>query len=576
LLRHCIRRNDGFHFVRLGAAISAPGSCLFFERCVLAAVNFLIIVLLMGKIAMKNSLLKNMISYVFALLTWAITAMVVNAQSNGSVDTSFGTLNNWAVFDPVGQAHFDVTGNVTDLLPLPDGKVLAAGSCTTVFGTGACLFRWNASGEPDSTFGAGGVAFVTTTPVLGNGRARLLRRPNGAIFIATACNLNGTPFLCVSSVNANGSGFDTSFGGTGGTAVPLPAGYSSVELESIALQPDGKLLVGATCWVGANYTGNSSVCVTRLTSGAIFDTAFGTNNWSLTTPGPDDRMRKLIVLRDGQYLAVANCAETTTSTSFLCPGRFSNSGQFFITYPTDIANRFDSLFDARVQGEKLSLQWRSNDGFSNSNYRLSAARRDVFTASGTYDDSFGGYPSTGIAGNVNLDSSNDGYPTGGTILKDGSFFYFGQCNNLTFFFCSARLTQNGVLDTSYGTGGRYEYSTLLSPWNLTGGAFFHNATKEAPNGKVLVAGACNDGAANRPCVLKLNGGPDTARTCTMDIDGDGAINATTDGLILLRAMLGFSGSAALSGTVAQGAVRSTWPQVRDYLFDQCQMPVPVQ
>jgi hypothetical protein len=62
----------------------------------------------------------------------------------------------------------------------------------------------------------------------------------------------------------------------------------------------------------------------------------------------------------------------------------------------------------------------------------------------------------------------------------------------------------------------------------------------------------------------------------MDIDGDGVINATTDGLILLRAMLGFSGTSALANAVAPGSARSTWPQVREYLFDQCRMPVPVQ
>jgi uncharacterized delta-60 repeat protein len=462
-----------------------------------------------------------------------------------------------------------------EMLPLPDGKIVAAGTCYLSESApfNACLYRWTSEGFPDTSFGSGGVSSAFSGALQG---VRAIRRGNGAYVLAGVCNPPSFGSgLCAAAVNANGVGFDTSWGGTGQTFVPLPSGYASALMSSIALQPDGKILIGATCFVGANLTGNSSVCVTRLTTAAVFDSGFGVNNWSLTTPGPGDFLHKLIVLPDGRYFAMAGCADNSVSTSNLCSGLFFSNGGFQRTLATDIANRADRFLDARVYGSQLSLQWFATDRVSIANSRLYAARREAYTPSGTFDTSFGGYPSSGIAGNVSLDMSNDGQPDVGAILQDGSFLYFGSCNYASppRVWCTTRLTANGVLDASYGVGGRFEYGGLLAPW--AAGTAVHYTMTETVDRKVLVAGICGDGTNVRPCVLRLNGGPQTARNCTMDIDGDGRVNPLTDGLILIRAMLGFSGSAALSGAVAPGAARPTWPQVREYLFDQCQMPVPL-
>ena len=59
----------------------------------------------------------------------------------------------------------------------------------------------------------------------------------------------------------------------------------------------------------------------------------------------------------------------------------------------------------------------------------------------------------------------------------------------------------------------------------------------------------------------------------MDIDGDGVVNPATDGLLLTRISLGIKGSAALAGALGASATRTTWTQVRDYLFSECNMPV---
>lgn len=66
-----------------------------------------------------------------------------------------------------------------------------------------------------------------------------------------------------------------------------------------------------------------------------------------------------------------------------------------------------------------------------------------------------------------------------------------------------------------------------------------------------------------------------ARNCSLDIDGDGKVLATTDSLIHARIALGMTGSAVTSGiTFAPNALRSNWAAIRNYLVTQCAMVIP--
>ena len=59
-------------------------------------------------------------------------------------------------------------------------------------------------------------------------------------------------------------------------------------------------------------------------------------------------------------------------------------------------------------------------------------------------------------------------------------------------------------------------------------------------------------------------------SCNLDIDGSGgAPNAATDGLMLVRAMLGFTGMAVTNGAIFGTPPRNTWPLIRDYLNGNC-------
>jgi subtilisin family serine protease len=65
----------------------------------------------------------------------------------------------------------------------------------------------------------------------------------------------------------------------------------------------------------------------------------------------------------------------------------------------------------------------------------------------------------------------------------------------------------------------------------------------------------------------------SVQICQMDIDGDGQISATTDGLILMRAMMGMTG-AAVSSAAVPGSPRGDWLSIRAYLVGVCGMTLP--
>ena len=133
-----------------------------------------------------------------------------------------------------------------------------------------------------------------------------------------------------------------------------------------------------------------------------------------------------------------------------------------------------------------------------------------------------------------------------------------------------RYLPNGSLDTSFSADGKV--TTDISGFDVAGGVALQ------PDGNIVVAGACNpspgDASSLSVCLARYQGGPNEARICTLDIDGDNRVLATTDALIYTRISLGMSGSSVLAGiTFASHATRNSWPMIRDYLVTQCGMTV---
>ncbi|MFN3245545.1 MAG: hypothetical protein ACK42K_02510 [Leptonema sp. (in: bacteria)] len=141
------------------------------------------------------------------------------------------------------------------------GKFLLGGHCNDQF----CLARLDFSGSFDTSFNSSGYVIKdipTTAPDIGNS---LALQPDGKILLGGYCFVGGSVQFCIARFNSNGS-LDTSFvSGNGYVVQDISTGSDSG--NSLALQPDGKILLGGTC--------DNKFCIARFNSNGSLDTSFG-------------------------------------------------------------------------------------------------------------------------------------------------------------------------------------------------------------------------------------------------------------------------------------------------------------
>src|SRR5215471_17901057 len=187
-------------------------------------------------------------------------------NSNGTLDTSFGTSGIvTTVFDFPGS--FD---RVFTIVQQPDGKFVAVGSTVINLVANFALARFNANGTLDTSFGTGGM--VTTGFGVSAEATSAVVQSDGKIVAAGFANLGGGDYFALVRYNSNGT-LDTSFG-TGGkvTTAFLSQGFSLAQANSVALQPDGKIVAAGIAAIG----GGDDFALARYSSNGTLDATFGT------------------------------------------------------------------------------------------------------------------------------------------------------------------------------------------------------------------------------------------------------------------------------------------------------------
>ena len=185
---------------------------------------------------------------------------LVRYLADGSLDTTFnGTGKVTTVVGSGGD------GRAMGMALQPDGRIVLAG-----YGRdskyGFVLARYNANGSLDTTFGGAFTGKVTTVFGTLDDRARaVVLQPDGKIIAAGHTETAGGIRFAVARYLANGT-LDTTFNGSG--KVTVPAGVTNEVAVSVALQADGRILLGGS-------TGSLSEVV-RLTPAGAVDASFGT------------------------------------------------------------------------------------------------------------------------------------------------------------------------------------------------------------------------------------------------------------------------------------------------------------
>jgi hypothetical protein len=142
----------------------------------------------------------------------------------------------------------------------------------------------------------------------------------------------------------------------------------------------------------------------------------------------------------------------------------------------------------------------------------------------------------------------------------------------------ARLSANltSLRQTTYLGGNDYDFITAIAIHPVSGETLVAGGTisTDLPCATAATLGCGNgaqptgsngtgEGFVARLSTSLLSGG------CTLDVDGNKSVDALTDGLMILRAMFGLTGTSVTSNAVGAGATRASWASIQPYLNGAC-------
>lgn len=453
------------------------------------------------------------------------------------------------------------SGIVRSAVNYPGNKLVLAGQCETNSGDkDFCVWRLNRNGSLDSSFSGNGSAIFNVTGTTDIANAVAVDQ-EGRIVLAGVCTPNGQRDFCLARLMPDGA-LDNSFDNNGRLATEID---DDDEAVAIAIRRDGKILVAGTCKQGAN---DNNFCVARYESDGSLDTTFfSTGKRTFDMYGQNDNATAALSQTDNRVIVAGTCKETSAGNNRFCVARFYASGMPDDTFGANgkravdvVTNAVNSLGAAALQPDgKIVLA----GSCVVSGIRLACAAR--LLPDGSDDPSFG---SSGKS--ILLNYADDVYVTAVSVQPDGKIVLGGYCNNGSngFDFCWDRLNPDGSRDDTVGTA---------KPVTAIGtSADTVNAVLITPEGKIALAGSCrrSSGLISDACVARYEGGPFGYKNCKLDIDGDGIVNGTIDALIASRVAAGMRTSAMLNGiSFPATSVRNTWPEIRDYLSNQCGLPM---
>ncbi|MFM1875933.1 MAG: hypothetical protein RL266_1670, partial [Bacteroidota bacterium] len=278
--------------------------------------------------------------------------------------------------------------------------------------------------------------------------------------------------------------FDNSFGVNGTSVLMMFA--SDLEVYSMALQPDGKIIV-----VGGVYGAQNGQVVMRYnTTDGFLDTSFGTNGTTIIPYSAPSFLYDVAVQADGKIVA---CGITTESDIDVTVVRLNSDGTMDNTFSfdgkavTDINNADWAQGLVIGSDGKITVAGSTEAPGSNTNTLLVR-----YSSDGTLDNAFG---TTGIVEN-DLSNSVDEFHK---LAADGfgNLYAVGAINN---------GSNNDVLVVKFNADGSLNNSFATNGVSSTDFAANNDRAWDVliqPDGKILVGGVASDAGGNVMVMIRL-------------------------------------------------------------------------
>ncbi|WP_445452187.1 T9SS type A sorting domain-containing protein [Flavobacterium sp. 25HG05S-40] len=323
---------------------------------------------------------------------------------------------------------------------------------------------------------------------------------------------------------------DTSFGVNGKVVTGFGSSYNKA--VSIVTQPDGKMIVGGSCQI---FDGSTHFALARYNPNGTLDATFGANGKTVPRvfemPNQDhveNNILSLVLLDSGKFLTLGTYG-IGNAPSGLVIARFNTDGTIDTTFGT--AGLVMKESGSVKEGLKMLPDGKfiiiTGDTVNYGGNNMPSAAFERYTQDGVLDTTFG------TDGKV-VTSFGNGYTglTSMAILPDGKFVAAGSFSppsQNTVTIIAAKYNADGSLDTTFDTDGKV--TTTFGTGTNSYGVF----VSANSDGKITVAGTvftASQTIVNFGLVqYNLNGSLDTT------FDGDGkALSLIDDGFYQVKSI----------------------------------------
>lgn len=335
-----------------------------------------------------------------------------------------------------------------------------------------------ASADLDTSFAQSGRSFIFPSPTGAQAFAGALQ-PDGKLILGGWAGDPASPQFSVNRQFAlfrqfSDGSYDPSFGTSNNGIATLDLYGGNDAIVDMAYTPQGIYVVGYAYQYGTRYH-----VLARYTHAGALDPAFGTNGLVHMLNGANDAINALAIQPDGRIVIAGRIQDASGNGDFLI-ARFNANGTHDTTFGTNGLAQYsmnsnqDVVHDLVVQpnGRILVVGDILNNG-------VRAAVVLGLEPSGIRDFSFGTNGSALITRNSTelygrrIALSSEGHVLVGSLARELPSYNNG--------IHVARLSANGVVDTTFNNGGNFQTFNVAGERTL-------GAIEALPDGKVMVAG----------------------------------------------------------------------------------------
>jgi uncharacterized delta-60 repeat protein len=247
---------------------------------------------------------------------------VTKYTSAGVLDQSFDT--DGIVTIPVGASG----DYATSIFVLPSGSILVGGYSTIGSNSDFALVKLLGTGALDPSFGSGGKVTTNFSGTLDDEARAMAVSTNGEIYLAGSTRTPGVNFGVAKYTSAGL--LDTTFSGDGLLDVDFSS--SADVVNTIAIHPDGSIIVAGVGGVGSDYS-----ALAKISPTGELVTAFGVGGKVATDfiNGFVSEIFAVSVSQDGDIFIAALTNSAGPTGTDIALGKLDANGQWDNTFSSD-------------------------------------------------------------------------------------------------------------------------------------------------------------------------------------------------------------------------------------------------